>query len=152
VRACWALPRLTQNVAASSAVRGTDIRFIIQTSDNEIAGLYPTGSATGATKREYGAVQKANGPCSRTEQRNSQFAMKRTVIAVVEGVPLDGKNREHREMANGADERHQPRWAATAAWARSSSRSPAIATAAAALCRRAASITARSRISSAAMA
>ena len=65
---CCALPMPTQRVAASSAGRGTDVRFMIQTSDNEIAGLCPTGSATGAMKRGDGSVQKANGPCSRIEQ------------------------------------------------------------------------------------
>jgi hypothetical protein len=58
---CCALPMPTQRVAASSAVRGTDVRFMIQTSDNEIAGLCPTGSARGAMKRGNGSVRKANG-------------------------------------------------------------------------------------------
>jgi hypothetical protein len=69
---CCALPMHTQRVAASSAVRGTDIRFIIQTSDNEIAGLCPTGSATGAMEREDGSVQKPNGLCSRIEQLSTK--------------------------------------------------------------------------------
>jgi hypothetical protein len=65
---CCALPTPIQKVAATSAVRGTNVHFIIQTSDNEIASLCPTGSAAGAMKRGDGAVQKANGRCSRTEQ------------------------------------------------------------------------------------
>ena len=44
--------------------------------------------------------------------------MKRTVVAVAQDVPLDRENREHREIANSADERRQPRRAATAAGAR----------------------------------
>lgn len=80
---CCALPMLTPKVAASSAVSGTNVRFIIQTSDNEIAGLCPTGSAAGAIKRGDGAVQKANGRCSRTEQPLCKSAMKRTLSVVV---------------------------------------------------------------------
>jgi hypothetical protein len=44
--------------------------------------------------------------------------MKRTVVAVAQDVPLDRENREHREIANSVDGRHQPRRAATAAGAR----------------------------------
>src|SRR5580698_715017 len=65
---CCALPILTQRVAASSAGRGTDVRFINQTSDNEIAGRRPCGNAAGAMRRADRSVQKANGRRGRTGQ------------------------------------------------------------------------------------
>lgn len=40
--------------------------------------------------------------------------MKRTVIVMAQDVPLDRENREDREIANGTDERRQPRRAAAA--------------------------------------